>query len=102
MHRNSLFSNLALTIALTVLILATQAAQAQTFKVLHTFTGGPDGANPYAGLTMDNAGNLYGTPTVAALVTAQLSGLDTRAPAGCLTRFTAFKAGATEPIRKPE
>ena len=35
-------------------------AQAQTFKVIHSFTGGGDGANPSAGLTI-RAGNLYGT-----------------------------------------
>ena len=29
--------------------------------VLHTFTGGADGGSPFAGLTMDKAGNLYGT-----------------------------------------
>jgi uncharacterized repeat protein (TIGR03803 family) len=35
-------------------------AQAQTYTVLHRFTG-PDGANPEAGLIADPAGNLYGT-----------------------------------------
>jgi uncharacterized repeat protein (TIGR03803 family) len=29
--------------------------------VLHSFTGGADGANPYAGVIRDSAGNLYGT-----------------------------------------
>ncbi len=29
--------------------------------VLYSFTGGADGRNPYAGVTRDSAGNLYGT-----------------------------------------
>ncbi len=37
------------------------AAQAQTLNVLHTFTGAADGGQPFAGLTQDAAGNLYGT-----------------------------------------
>ena len=32
-----------------------------TETVLHSFTGGNDGSAPYAGVTMDRAGNLYGT-----------------------------------------
>ena len=32
-----------------------------TFSVIHNFTGGQDGANPEAGVTLDRAGNLYGT-----------------------------------------
>ena len=34
---------------------------AQTYTVLHSFTGGADGAHPYAGLTIDRRGNFYGT-----------------------------------------
>ena len=30
-------------------------------NVIHSFTNGSDGGSPYAGLTMDKAGNLYGT-----------------------------------------
>lgn len=32
-----------------------------TEQVLHEFTGGKDGANPFAGVIFDAAGNLYGT-----------------------------------------
>jgi len=36
-------------------------AHGQTFTVLHAFNGPPsDGANPFAGLTFDSSGNLYG------------------------------------------
>jgi uncharacterized repeat protein (TIGR03803 family) len=35
-------------------------AQAQTYTVLHTFSG-PDGGNAFAGLTQDVADNFYGT-----------------------------------------
>ncbi len=52
---------LALTIVFVLMIVASPAAQAQTFNVLYNFTGGSDGANPHAGATMDEAGNLYGT-----------------------------------------
>src|SRR5271167_3160194 len=38
-----------------------QITQAQTYTVLHSFTNSTDGANPTAGVTMDRAGNLYGT-----------------------------------------
>ncbi len=35
--------------------------QTGILTVLHTFSGGADGASPYAGLIRDTAGNLYGT-----------------------------------------
>jgi len=37
------------------------SAQAQTFTVIHSFTNGADGRDPFAGLSIDRAGNLYGT-----------------------------------------
>ena len=51
----------ALTLVCALGILAIQPAQAQILRVIHTFTGGGDGSYPKAGLTVDAAGNFYGT-----------------------------------------
>jgi uncharacterized repeat protein (TIGR03803 family) len=56
--RQKLFG-LALLGLLTVL--TNPSAQAQTFTVLHSFTGGADGSGPQSGVTFDRAGNIYGT-----------------------------------------
>jgi len=52
---------LAFAVALALVAVATPRAHAQTFSVVHNFTGGSDGANPLSGFTIDAAGNLYGT-----------------------------------------
>src|SRR5271165_2425206 len=51
----------AMAIALVLMVVATESAQAQTYQVIYNFTGGQDGANPGAGLTIDRGGNFYGT-----------------------------------------
>lgn len=53
-------STLLLAMICGLALLASPAAQAQTFSMIHTFTGGGDGANPEAGVTY-KAGILYGT-----------------------------------------
>jgi uncharacterized repeat protein (TIGR03803 family) len=70
---NSLFRNMlraapaALTIAIMLALAAalTPAAQAQTFSVIHTFSV-PEGTGPVPGVTLDAAGNLYGTASAGA------------------------------------
>jgi uncharacterized repeat protein (TIGR03803 family) len=39
----------------------TPGSEGWTESVIYTFTGGADGSQPYAGLILDQAGNLYGT-----------------------------------------
>jgi uncharacterized repeat protein (TIGR03803 family) len=51
---------IVLIVAFGVNMLDVQPAHAQTLTVLHSFAG-PDGEEPYAGLAMDRANNLYGT-----------------------------------------
>jgi hypothetical protein len=52
---------LVLTFALALTAMLAHRAQAQTYTVLCTFTGSSDGGCPYAGLILDDSGNMYGT-----------------------------------------
>ncbi len=55
------FARILALVLLTVgMVAISPTAQAQTFKVIHSFTGSPDGGNPYSGLTLDTSGSLYG------------------------------------------
>jgi len=49
------------TMTQDLLVGATFTQLSLSYKVLHTFTGGQDGSYPSAGLTLNGAGNLYGT-----------------------------------------
>jgi len=57
-----------------------------SFRVLYTFRGGPDGAQPSSALVFDSAGNLYGTT---------LSGGTGCGGLGCGTIFELERSGAT-------
>ena len=71
-------------IAVLVLALAAVippcAAQAREVQVLYSFTGGSDGQQPWAGVTRDDAGNLYGVATFA-------GSSENCGPSGCGTLF---------------
>ena len=72
----------ALTFLCALSLLKSQPCRAQTFTVLHSFTGGSDGANPIAGLTLDAAGSLYGTASAGGLFIGECALLN-----GCGTIF---------------
>jgi len=55
------FGKVVATFLFGLALAMTTPAQAQTFSVVHTFTGGSDGGSPLSGFTIDSAGNLYGT-----------------------------------------
>jgi uncharacterized repeat protein (TIGR03803 family) len=64
--------------------------------VLHSFTGGADGAYPYAGVILDSAGNLYGTTANGGLGTGYNgAGVVYKVdPAGHETVLYSFTGGA--------
>ncbi len=76
-----------ITITLLALLIGAPVLQAQTFSVIHTFMG-PEGSVPVAGVTLDRAGNLYGTTA--------LGGNSTRTCplAGCGTVFKMRNTGS--------
>jgi uncharacterized repeat protein (TIGR03803 family) len=51
----------ALALLSVLTIIAVQESEAQTFSVLHTFTGGRDGGAPTGVLALDRGGHIYGT-----------------------------------------
>lgn len=62
-----------------------------TFSVVHAFTGGSDGATPYAGLITGSDGNLYGTTETGGGGYGTVYKLST---SGSLTTIHAFQGGA--------
>jgi uncharacterized repeat protein (TIGR03803 family) len=80
---------------LLVGLAALPSGWAQTYKVLHSFKGGTDGAYPFAGLVRDSAGNLYGT-TVGADQGALPGSVFKVGPGGGFTVLHSFKYGGAE------
>jgi uncharacterized repeat protein (TIGR03803 family) len=89
----------AQAIVLLLAVAVTQLAQAQTYTVLHNFSG-PDGAAPSAGLIMDSAGNLYGSTIAGGQGTCRGNGCGTvykfkpSRHGGTITTLYEFTGGA--------
>jgi uncharacterized repeat protein (TIGR03803 family) len=82
-------------IALAVVIIAPEA-RAQTLSILHTFTGGQDGGQPQAGLTMDQAGNFYGTTTYGGAKYGTVFKLSQAGSAWTLSTLYSFQGGGSD------
>ena len=52
---------ISISVAFVLITVLTPSSLAQTLQVIYNFTGAQDGRYPVAGLSMDQAGNLYGT-----------------------------------------
>ena len=110
---------LAFALALGLAVLMSQHAQAQTFSVVHAFTGGSDGGSPLSGFTIDGQGNLYGTASyggtteygvvfklnkkgVETVLHDFIGGTDGANPEGSLVRDAAGRLyGTTGTARRP-
>jgi len=72
-------------------------AQAQTYNVIHSFTGGIDGNEPAYGLTIDAAGNLYSSTFEGDDGTGSLFRLRYRNSAWQITPLYIFAGGPQSP-----
>jgi len=80
--------------SLAILFFTGLQGQAQTLTVLHDFTGGGDGDTPYAGLTVDAAGNLYGTTVYGGHGSGTVFKLSRAGSSWRLTPLYMFQGGA--------
>ena len=78
---------LLLAILFLSALLAVQSAQAQTFTVLYSFQGQPDGGWPHGSLIGDAAGNLYGVTDGGGIYNNCINGF------GCGTVYKWTKTG---------
>lgn len=74
-------------ILLLFLIVNATPTQAQTYRVLYTFSGRQDGGSPRAGLSMDAAGTLYGITTQGGNFGGPITGGICQSEDGCGTVF---------------
>src|SRR5580658_688711 len=87
----------------TACLLMAFTAQGQTYGVVYKLVGGNRGANPYAGVTVDGKGKLYGSaytggengePSCRTDGCGVIYGLDNTGKEGVLYRFTNQTSGA--------
>ncbi len=97
---------LVLIVVVLFIVFTAQPAQAQ-LSIIYNFSGGQDGFLPTAGLTMDQAGNLYGTTCGEACYTfgSRLSGYGTVSSIVSIAQNagrTAARGAATSSTERPD
>ena len=85
----------ALVLSVTLAFMTSQTAPAQTYTLLHSFTGGADGATPYAGLAWDGGSNFYGTAAQGGYTGTRCYGLFFSYANGCGTAFRLHRSGSS-------
>jgi len=91
-RRVLLAKSFTLVLVLASSFVLVQSGRAQSFTVIHNFTGGADGANPLNGLVMGAGAYMYGTTSAGGEYN---NGTVFRlSPTGILTTIYAFKGGA--------
>jgi uncharacterized repeat protein (TIGR03803 family) len=88
--RNAGFAALAILALALVIIPSTQA---QTFTVLHEFTGGADGYTPHAGIVRDQHGNLYGVAAYGGNYTSSCTYEGTETGCGVVYKLSQHGSG---------
>jgi uncharacterized repeat protein (TIGR03803 family) len=79
---------LATAVLLSLTMTLAESVDAQTYNVIYNFANGVDGSHPQSGLTMDRAGNLYGTTAYGG------QGCLSGEPPGCGTVFKLSRTGS--------
>jgi uncharacterized repeat protein (TIGR03803 family) len=85
---------LVLTVMFVSIVIAVPAAQAQKYHVIYTFAGGADGGIPEGALTIDRAGNLYGTTSESQRGPGTVFELSPRGSGWILTPLYGFSGGS--------
>jgi len=93
-HASFRGTTLPLAILFVLFILTARLAHTQTLTVLHDFSGGTDGAYPEAGLTIDSAGNFYGTTTYGGIGYGTVFKLKRAGSGWVLTPIYTFSGGS--------
>lgn len=94
-------SALALTLAIVVALMlaGSPAAHAQTYSVIHNFSGGLDGGTPFAGVTL-RGGNLYGTTTAGGVAAGTVYELTRSGSDWVNTTLSSLAGGGFQPLAR--